>query len=203
MNDFGRLAVGIVMLGLAIWLSSSFDQPADPHGEDAVLAKNGAHRLSVGDGAAINPEWEALPSTPGPDSTNQYRDGNVVRPVFDPPPSNVSAGQLSPPVVSDRNRLLPSPPGMTPQYQPLKPFQVVGVVSPDAGLVPVQPKPSFTGSLSRAAQLHKVVPGESLQSIARDYYGNPSRYLDIYLANKHLLANPDRLPLGIELRIPE
>ena len=50
---------------------------------------------------------------------------------------------------------------------------------------------------------HLVRAGDTLQSISSEYYGTAERYLEIYMANRHILSNPARLPEGVELRIPE
>ena len=44
--------------------------------------------------------------------------------------------------------------------------------------------------------------GDTLQKLATEYYGSPSYYLDIYLANQDVLRNPADVPTGITLRIP-
>jgi hypothetical protein len=49
---------------------------------------------------------------------------------------------------------------------------------------------------------HRVVDGDSLPGIAQRYLGNRNRYLEIFAANRHLLASPDILPIGAELLIP-
>ncbi len=49
---------------------------------------------------------------------------------------------------------------------------------------------------------HVVQPGETLQSIAKRYFGDPDYYLDIYLANRSKLRNPVNIETGTALRIP-
>lgn len=49
---------------------------------------------------------------------------------------------------------------------------------------------------------HQTAAGETLQSLAVKYFGDPAYYLDIYVANQDLLRSPGDLPLGITLRIP-
>ena len=49
---------------------------------------------------------------------------------------------------------------------------------------------------------HRVEPGETLQSISETYYGRPDYYLDIYLANQDVMANPSNLSVGQTLKIP-
>jgi nucleoid-associated protein YgaU len=50
---------------------------------------------------------------------------------------------------------------------------------------------------------HTVVEGDSLFSLAQQYYGDGERFIDIYRANRDMLATPDHLPPGASLRIPK
>ena len=50
--------------------------------------------------------------------------------------------------------------------------------------------------------LHRVNSGETLQSISEKYFGRPDYYLDIYLANQDILANPSSVSAGQTLKIP-
>jgi len=49
---------------------------------------------------------------------------------------------------------------------------------------------------------HEVQSGESLSKIAKKYYGDPMKYMDIFEANKPMLADPDKIYVGQTLRIP-
>lgn len=51
--------------------------------------------------------------------------------------------------------------------------------------------------------IHTVASGESLSSIADQWYGDPDRYRTIFQANRHLLEDPDVIVPGQELRIPQ
>lgn len=54
-----------------------------------------------------------------------------------------------------------------------------------------------------AGKRHTVQRGDTLYSLAQKYYGNRSRWRDIYNANQEALrAEGDKLRLGMELRIP-
>jgi hypothetical protein len=50
---------------------------------------------------------------------------------------------------------------------------------------------------------HTVAEGESLFSLAKDYYGDAEQYVQIYRANEKLLANPNAVAAGMVLFIPE
>jgi nucleoid-associated protein YgaU len=53
------------------------------------------------------------------------------------------------------------------------------------------------------AQFHTVVKGDTLSGIAKKYYGDASKYPQIFEANKPMLAHPDKIYPGQSLRIPE
>ena len=44
--------------------------------------------------------------------------------------------------------------------------------------------------------------GDSLSSIARKFYGDSKAWKKIYQANKDVIPNPDKLPVGITITIP-
>ena len=49
---------------------------------------------------------------------------------------------------------------------------------------------------------HTVTSGETLGKIAKQYYGNASKYNVIFEANTNILKNPDVIQVGQELVIP-
>ena len=49
---------------------------------------------------------------------------------------------------------------------------------------------------------HTVKSGETLGKIAKQYYGNPSKYHAIFQANSDILKNPDLIHPDQELIIP-
>jgi nucleoid-associated protein YgaU len=52
------------------------------------------------------------------------------------------------------------------------------------------------------AQYHTVVKGETLSAIAKKYYGDASKYPEIFEANKPMLKHPDKIYPGQSIRIP-
>jgi nucleoid-associated protein YgaU len=52
------------------------------------------------------------------------------------------------------------------------------------------------------AQYHVVAKGDTLSAIAKKYYGDASRYPEIFDANKPMLKHPDKIYPGQSLRIP-
>ena len=55
---------------------------------------------------------------------------------------------------------------------------------------------------SAAPPTHKIVDGDSLALLAQRYLGSASRAMEIYEANRNVLAEPEILPIGAELKIP-
>ena len=52
------------------------------------------------------------------------------------------------------------------------------------------------------AHFYTVIKGDTLETIANKYYGNPMSYPIIFDANKPMLAEPDKIFPGQVLRIP-
>ena len=55
---------------------------------------------------------------------------------------------------------------------------------------------------AKPSQYHKVASGDSLSKIAKQYYGDPMKYPEIFEANKPMLSDPDKIYPGQVLRIP-
>lgn len=68
---------------------------------------------------------------------------------------------------------------------------------------PVPAKPaSRTGEIG-GGRRHVVAEGDTLFSLAVRYYGDPNKFVLIYRANRDALKEPDKLPPGVVLSIPE
>jgi nucleoid-associated protein YgaU len=52
------------------------------------------------------------------------------------------------------------------------------------------------------ARFYTVKSGDTLSKIAKEFYGNPSKYPTIFEANKPMLSDPDKIYPGQTLRIP-
>jgi nucleoid-associated protein YgaU len=50
--------------------------------------------------------------------------------------------------------------------------------------------------------MYKVKAGDSLSKIAKSVYGDPNSYMKIFEANKPMLADPNKIYPGQQLRIP-
>jgi nucleoid-associated protein YgaU len=71
-----------------------------------------------------------------------------------------------------------------------------GVAQVDDQLSVASPEPE------PQSQYHRVVSGDTLSKIAKQYYGDLSKYPEIFEANKPMLKDPDKIYPGQVLRIP-
>jgi nucleoid-associated protein YgaU len=51
-------------------------------------------------------------------------------------------------------------------------------------------------------RLYTVKSGDTLSKISKQFYGSPSDYMKIFDANRDQLADPDKIRVGQELKIP-
>ena len=58
-------------------------------------------------------------------------------------------------------------------------------------------------TLSVPAKVYEVVGGDSLSKIAKKFYGDASKYMKIFEANKDQLKDPNKIAVGQKLRIPD
>ena len=73
------------------------------------------------------------------------------------------------------------------------------VRSGGSSTAPAAPPPTDTIGLRRT---YVVVKGDSLSKIAKQEYGDASKWRTIYEANKNLIKDPDLIYPGQELKIP-
>jgi tetratricopeptide (TPR) repeat protein len=70
---------------------------------------------------------------------------------------------------------------------------------------PTRPSATRTAATRTAAtsgRTHTVAKGDTLFSLAQKYYGNRSKWRDIYAANRDVLPNETALKPGMQLKIP-
>lgn len=110
-----------------------------------------------------------------------------------PPPSRVAPQpEYSAPVgVVPVAPVNPAP--ATPPAVPFTPAPRPATPTPQPA--PAQPAAS--------ARKHVVAKGDTLMSISLRYYGNRSRWRDIFAANRDQLPTESSLRIGMELRIPQ
>jgi len=59
-----------------------------------------------------------------------------------------------------------------------------------------EPKPE------EKAEVYEIVSGDTLGGIAKRYYGNASKYMKIFEANKDIISDPNKIYPGQKIRIP-
>ncbi len=82
-----------------------------------------------------------------------------------------------------------------------------GLASLQGGTVPASrtlspPTSPTTVATVTPARTHTVAPGDTLSRISQRYYGNATRWPEIYTANADQLRNATSLTVGMTLRIP-
>lgn len=92
-----------------------------------------------------------------------------------------------------------SPVSLAPEPAATTPSPVQGTPAPAQ---PIRAQPTKPGAASIAGRRHVVVKGDTLFSLAQKYYGNRSRWRDIYAANRDVLPSENSLQLGMEIKIP-
>ena len=50
---------------------------------------------------------------------------------------------------------------------------------------------------------YTVKAGDSLSKIAKGYYGDAGRYMEIFNANTNILSDPDKIQVGQKLKLPK
>jgi nucleoid-associated protein YgaU len=58
------------------------------------------------------------------------------------------------------------------------------------------------GGAGRESRTYIVQGGDTLSKIAKEYYGDANRYMDIFNANTDKLSDPNKIKVGQELVIP-
>lgn len=67
---------------------------------------------------------------------------------------------------------------------------------------PSRPSQQVAPTPSNAPRTYKVQSGDTLSAISSRFYGTPSRWIDIYQANRDRLSSESALRVGQEIRIP-
>lgn len=58
------------------------------------------------------------------------------------------------------------------------------------------------GGASKNVKIHVVKSGDTLSKIAKQYYDDAGRYMEIFNANTDKLSDPNKIKVGQELVIP-
>jgi nucleoid-associated protein YgaU len=89
-------------------------------------------------------------------------------------------------------------PAGSPQRPPLASPAASPSVAASSAATPTAGSPAEAGSES-----YEIQPGDTLATIAQQFYGDPTQWRRIYDANKDAIgADPDKLKVGTKLTIP-
>jgi len=123
----------------------------------------------------------------------------VVRAAPDTESTAVSV--VSPPAVRPPLVSTPAQTQQTRYQPPTAPTTITrpATTRPGATSATTATRPAATGTLRK----HTISKGDTLYSLAQKYYGNRSRWKDIYNANKDVMRSADDYKIGMELKIPQ
>jgi LysM repeat protein len=65
-----------------------------------------------------------------------------------------------------------------------------------------QPSVAVPAEAPAAEKTYTVKSGDTLSKIAKEFYGNANEYHKIFNANSDILASPDKIQVGQQLKIP-
>ena len=147
------------------------------------------------------------PATPRPAVTLGQK-GNVKKA---PPVQGVPAAPLVRPQEERPQNQPERPavlqPGARPPLPRLTQFEDVATGQPEPAALPSGAAQRAMVSEDRSlpppvARLHTIVNGDTLERISRRYLGDAAWADAIYQANRNIISDRDRLPLGTTIKIP-
>jgi LysM repeat protein len=131
--------------------------------------------------------------------------GDVVELFAGPPepmravqPATAATADVFPPPLPMRESAIQTSAARSQRHGTNEPVEVI---SPDIEQGPQPPAPGAGGVPPE--QTYVVKSGDTLSGVSLRMYGNVGRYLEIFQANRDVLRDPDDLPVGTTLRIPQ
>lgn len=88
-----------------------------------------------------------------------------------------------------------------PVAQPVRPTASATATRPPA--TTTRPTTTTTRPTTGSYRRHTISKGDTLYSLAQKYYGNRSRWRDIYAANRDVMKSEGDLRIGMEVKIPQ
>ncbi len=151
---------------------------------------------SAGSRAAA-PSWSELAALRNrrPLKNAAFTPSSAVPPVPLRPPAAESASPRPPTVLAPLDNPPPVP-ALSAKYPG------DGLASSTGGGMPIIPAQAGEKS-AVGPRIHKIVDGDTLPVLAARYLGSPDRAMEIFKANRNLLNDPELLPIGGELKIPQ
>lgn len=99
------------------------------------------------------------------------------------PSASVSRVPSHPSSLASRKQAWDSVPGLPPRF-------------------PHSEYPALASSGHSLLRYHCIQDGDTLEKLAEQYLGSPALAIEIYQANRHVLADPYLLPIGAQIIIP-
>lgn len=132
----------------------------------------------------------------------------MARPSPQNPPGEVEAiASASPPAAPDEsaaNHVWPAgytTAGPVPSSSPTMPAPAEPPLAAPRAATQFGPPPWPTGDV-RPPRTHVVIDGDSLAKLAGRYLDDPRRSDELFALNRAVLSDPELLPIGVELKIP-
>ncbi len=106
--------------------------------------------------------------------------------VIESPPPPPPAPELPPPTAA----------------APTQPPDAMSAEEPTEATARPLPKETHAKKATRKSQTYVVKKGDTLQTIAKKYYGDSGKWRRIYDANRQRIKDPNKVPVGMKLIIP-
>jgi len=164
---------------------------------DLSNARSG--KATVDASVAVAPEETESTPTPAPERP-AYVATNDISPVVRASVDTESAPSAAAPVAPTRPAIVP----VQTQAQTQPNRTQAPSAAPSSTTRPVAPAATTaTRPVTGTYRRHTVAKGDTLYGLAQRYYGNRSRWKDIYNANKDVMRSADDYKIGMELKIPQ
>ncbi len=146
---------------------------------------------------SLSPRARIAPAGAAPSGAKTVSDGPL-------PWENPDVAEATAPVIAGPSG--PSTPQETPDRQERPEIQQFAATKPPEATPPAV-SPDLTihemNEPIKTTRFHIVRRGETLSSVARQYYGSPDKWRKIVTANQKAIKDPNRIALGTKLVIPE
>ena len=152
--------------------------------------------LAAARAGKAKPEAEAGAET----ENNAAPAAEVPAPAANNDPSPVV--RASPETEAAPPAVAPARPTTPPVPVPSQPMRYQPPATP-ATPRPTAPASTATRPTTGTYRRHTVAKGDTLFSLAQRYYGNRSRWRDIYAANRDVMKSEGDLRIGMEVKIPQ
>ncbi len=121
----------------------------------------------------------------------------VAAPGFDALSAQVKAGPAAPPSLTFNVETIP-----TVRTRPVAPPATVHPPAPQHTAAAAKTPAPAAPKAAAAARTHTVQKGDTLSKISQQYYGNRTKWRDIYAANRDVMKSEGDLRTGMTLKIP-